>query len=153
MITKGGPVSNPGSQAPATTGVHHFSPTVSDVEKSADFYSRVFGLERLPATFPHHADEEGGYAVLLLDPRTGLFIGLHTHRAHVDGAFDERRTGLDHLAWGVAEHGDLDTWTAWLDELGIEHSGVIDKGDPIPYSTVVFRDPDNIQLELIHLPA
>jgi catechol 2,3-dioxygenase-like lactoylglutathione lyase family enzyme len=146
-------VSTPGSQAPATTGVHHFSPTVSDIEASAEFYSRVFGLERLPATFPHHADEEGGYAVLLADPRTGLFIGLHAHRAHIDGAFDERRTGLDHLAWGVAEHGDLATWTGWLDELGIEHSGVIDKGEPIPYSTVVFRDPDNIQLELIHLPA
>jgi hypothetical protein len=32
-------------------------------------------------------------------------------------------------------------------------SGVIDTTDPIPYSVVVFRDPDNIQLELIHLPG
>ncbi len=39
-------------------------------------------------------------------------------------------------------------WTAWLDELGIEHSGIRDGDVPFPFATVVFRDPDNIQLEL-----
>jgi glyoxylase I family protein len=141
------------SQAPPTTGVHHFSPTVSDVEASAEWYIRVFGLNRVPVTFPHHGDEEGGYAVLLADPRTGLLIGLHHHEAHQAGTFDERRTGLDHLAWGVAERADLDTWTAWLDDLGVAHSGVIDAAEPVPYSVVVFRDPDGIQLELIHFPG
>jgi glyoxylase I family protein len=140
-------------QAPATTGVHHYSPTVSDAEASAEFYMKVFGLQRLDATFPHHEDEQNGHAVLLADPRTGLFIGLHTHRAHIEGASDERRSGLDHIAWGVAERADLDTWTAWLDQLGIAHSGVNDLTEPLPYSTVVFRDPDNIQLELIYLAA
>ena len=32
------------------------------------------------------------------------------------------QTGLDHISFGVAERTDLDAWTAWLDELGIEHS-------------------------------
>ena len=45
----------------------------------------------------------------------------------------------------------LDAWASWLDELGIEHSGVIDTDKPMPYSVVVFRDPDNIQLELFHM--
>jgi glyoxylase I family protein len=44
-------------------------------------------------------------------------------------------------------------WATWLDELGVEHSGVIDTDKPVPYSVVVFRDPDNIQLELIHQPS
>ena len=65
----------------------------------------------------------------------------------------ERRTGLDHIAFGVAERADLDTWTAWLDEQGIEHSGGQDVQSRMPFATVVFRDPDNIQLELIHLPS
>ncbi len=39
-----------------------------------------------------------------------------------------------------------------LDGLGIEHSGVRDIADPVPFSTLVFRDPDNIQLEFIHTP-
>jgi hypothetical protein len=28
---------------------------------------------------------------------------------------------------------------------------VIDTDGPLPYSVVVFRDPDNIQLELFHM--
>jgi hypothetical protein len=35
--------------------------------------------------------------------------------------------------------------------LGIENSGVVDTAVPVPYSVVVFRDPDNIQLELIYM--
>jgi catechol 2,3-dioxygenase-like lactoylglutathione lyase family enzyme len=114
---------------------------------------RVFGLERLPATAPHHGDEEGGYAVLLTDPRTGLLIGLHHHATCIAGPFDERRVGLDHIAWGVASMTELTRWAAWLDELGVPNSGVIDKPGPRRYLAIVFRDPDNIQLELIHRPA
>jgi catechol 2,3-dioxygenase-like lactoylglutathione lyase family enzyme len=58
------------------------------------------------------------------------------------------RTGLDHISFGVADRAALDAWARWLDELAIEHSGVIDTDKPVPYSVVVFRDPDNIQLEL-----
>jgi glyoxylase I family protein len=137
----------PPNQAPTTTGIHHFSPTVSDVEVSANWYQQVFGLTRLDRIAPHHGDEDGGYAVLLTDPQTGLLIGLHHHNEHVEGRFDERRTGLDHIAWGVRERVDLDTWVDWLDELDVLHSGVMEKA---MYSAIVFRDPDNIQLELIH---
>jgi glyoxylase I family protein len=136
---------------PAVTGIHHFSPTVSDVEASAQWYERVFGMTRVPVTFPHYGDEEGGYAVLLMDPRSGIAIGLHHHNANPQQAFDERQTGLDHISFGVAQHSDLGAWAAWLDELGIAHSGVIDTASPVPYSVVVFRDPDNIQLELFHM--
>ena len=33
----------------------------------------------------------------------------------------------------------------------LEHSGVPDADQPVPYSVGVFRDPDNIQLELIYM--
>lgn len=136
--------------APTTTGLNHFSATVRDVEKSADWYTKVFGLQRIPAQFPHHGDEAGGYAVLLLDPSNGFLIGLHHHESHQGEAFEESRTGLDHLAWGVENREALGEWASWLDELGIAHSGVIDVTDPMSYSVVVFRDPDNIQLEIVH---
>jgi glyoxylase I family protein len=137
--------------APAVTGFHHFSPTVSDVETSAQWYERVFRLNRVPARFPHHGAEDGGYAVLLMDPRSGIAIGLHHHDANPGQPFDESRTGLDHISFGVAERADLDAWAGWLNELGIENSGVIDNDNPMPYSVVIFRDPDNIQLELFHM--
>ena len=141
------------SAAPAMTGVHHFSPTVCDVEASAAWYERVFGMTRLPVTFAHHDDEQSGYAVLLADARSGVVIGLHHHADNDGERFAENRTGLDHIGFGVSTRAELDAWAAWLDGLGVEHTGVRDIAEPMPFSTLVFRDPDNIQLELIHTPS
>ena len=130
-------------------GVHHVSLTVTDLEVSVAWYRRVFRTERMDVTIPHYGREETGYSVLLPEPRSGLIFGLHTNTGNRGERFDEARTGLDHVSFGVAGRAALETWTAWLDELGISHTGVVDETTPITYSTVVFRDPDNIQLELI----
>ena len=136
--------------APALTTIHHFSPTVSDIAASTGWYRTVLGMEQIPAPFPHYGDEKGGYAVVLMNP-AGFAIGLHHHEVNPGTTFHESRTGLDHVAFGVAARGDLDDWASWLDECGVPHSGVIDATEPVPYSVVVFRDPDDIQLELIHM--
>ena len=136
---------------PPTTGFHHLSITVRDVEASASWYGRVLGLQRIPVPFPHWGAEESGHAVVLMNPENGLIIGLHHHETNDGERFQEGRTGLDHLAFGVARREDLSTWARWLDELSIAHSGVIDATEPMPYSVVVFRDPDNIQLELAYM--
>ena len=133
---------------PRITGIHHFSITVTDIEASLDWYQRLLRADRVPMKFPHYEREETGYGELLVDPRSGVVIGLHTNTGNDGARFDERRTGLDHVALQVASRGDLDAWTAWLDELGIEHSGVREGHEPFEFATVVFRDPDNIQLEL-----
>lgn len=133
---------------PAITGIHHFSPTVSDVEASVAWYQKVFGMERLPVNFPHYEREETGYAVLLIDPRSGLAIGLHQNKGNQGEQFDECRTGLDHIGFNVAGRAEMEQWAAHLTAIGVEHSGIRDVTDPMPFSTLVFRDPDNIQLEL-----
>ncbi|MCQ4079121.1 VOC family protein [Streptomyces sp. RB6PN25] len=139
------------TQQPTVDGIHHFSPTVTDIEASAEWYQRVFGLERVPVPFPHYGSEDSGYAILLTDPNSGLAIGLHHHRANMGEQFDETRTGLDHLALSVSSRTTLEAWVAWLDELGVEHAGVTDMHEPFGYSVLVFRDPDGIQLELFTL--
>jgi glyoxylase I family protein len=136
---------------PGITGVHHVSATVTDVEASAAWYQRLFGMDRVPVTFPHYEREDTGYGVLLIDPGSGVAIGLHTNRANQGEAFDECRTGLDHLSFSVAARDQLAAWVARLDELGIPHTGIRDEREPVAFSTVVFRDPDNIQLEFIAL--
>jgi len=138
------------TNGPTITGIHHFSPTVRDVEASAAWYEKVFSMTRLPMTFAHHEREETGYAVLLIDPVSGLVIGLHHNEANMGEPFDEVRTGLDHIGFAVPSRASLDEWVAKLDALGVEHSGIRDITEPVPFSTLVFRDPDNIQLELIH---
>jgi catechol 2,3-dioxygenase-like lactoylglutathione lyase family enzyme len=134
--------------APAITGVHHFSVTVTDLEASVAWYERVFGAQRVPLEFPHYECEETGYGVLVVEPRSGLAFGLHTNSGNDGVPFDEADTGLDHVGFNVASRGELDSWAAWLDELGIGHSGVRTGDVPFPFATLVFRDPDNIQLEL-----
>jgi glyoxylase I family protein len=136
--------------APAVSGFHHFAATVSDIDASADWYERVFGMGRLSMTFPHHGAEQTGYAVLLIEPRSGIAIGLHHHDDNDGEPCRENRTGLDHMAFAVPSHEELDAWVSWLDALAVENSGVVDVTAPMPYSVVVFRDPDNIQLELFH---
>jgi glyoxylase I family protein len=60
------------------------------------------------------------------------------------GLFDERRIGLDHLAFRVANRDELQRWATHLEAKGVPHTGIIDIG----YGpTLVFRDPDNTQLE------
>jgi catechol 2,3-dioxygenase-like lactoylglutathione lyase family enzyme len=139
--------------APAVTGYHHFAATAADVEASAQWYERVFGMTRMPGTFPHHGAEKDGYAVVLMEPRSGIVLGLHHHGGNPGQPFDERRTGLDHMSFAVAGRADLGVWASWLDSLGVENSGVVDADSPVPYSVVVFRDPDHIQLELIYMAA
>ncbi len=133
---------------PAITGIHHFSVTVRDLEASLDWYQRVFRADRVPMQFPHYEREDTGYGVLLVDPRSGLAIGLHTNTGNDGQQFDEARTGLDHVGFNVASREELEAWAAWLDELGVKHSGVRTGDAPFPFATLVFRDPDNIQLEM-----
>jgi catechol 2,3-dioxygenase-like lactoylglutathione lyase family enzyme len=134
------------TMAPAVTGYHHLGLTVCDVDRSEQWYGRVFGFQRAFVE-PHH--EGTGYAVVMNVPGTSLFLGLDKHDAHEGEQFAEHRTGLDHLAIGVATREALDTWVGHLDALGVEHSGITDISEPFPAATLCFRDPDNIALELM----
>ena len=64
--------------------------------------------------------------------------------------FEERRPGLDHVAFACSDRAELESWAARLDELGIAHGGIVDAGYG---SGVSFRDPDNIALEFFAPPG
>ncbi len=131
---------------PRLGGIHHIGLTVSDVEASEAWYTRVLGLTRAFVE-PHHQGR--GYAVVLHRPDSLLFMGLDKHDANQSERFDECRTGLDHVSFHVADRAELDAWADHLDREGVPHSGITECTEPFPYALLVFRDPDNIQLELI----
>lgn len=133
---------------PTLTSIHHVALTVRDVEASAAWYQRVLGLNRVPVPFEHYEREETGYALLVVSDDMSVVIGLHHHESHGGDSFEEARTGLDHLGLAVADREAMEAWVAKLDAEGVEHTGIRDVAEPIPFSTLVFRDPDNIQLEL-----
>lgn len=128
---------------PDIASIHHVSVTVTDVDRSVAWYKDVLGLAELMKE--DHPDGNG-YAIVLGKPDFSLCVGLHTHSSNASEPCDETRTGLDHVSFGVASRAELYTWAGHFKKLGVSHSSVNDQG---AYAVLVFRDPDNIQLELI----
>jgi glyoxylase I family protein len=128
---------------PSTTGRVEVNLTVRDLDRSAAWYSELLGLqERYDFA---SADGHMRY-ISLIEPTSGFVLCLVGHASNPGEPFDEVRTGLDHLEFLVAGHGELQKWADRLDELGIAHSAV----KKLSYSAnamLTFRDPDNIQLE------
>lgn len=126
---------------PAFSTISHLDLTVSDAERSARWYVEVLGLRRV-----RRADLDGRIMIVLVHPDTGLVIGLNQHDEQSAERFDEHRPGLDHVGFAVHDREELYAWQERLAELAVEHSPVTDS--PSGSGTaLVFRDPDNIQLE------
>ena len=129
----------------STATLHHIALTVIDLQASIAWYERVFGI-----SYQMEEAHEGGVGKLLSDEQWRLVIVLHHHDANPGEAFSERRTGLDHVGLAVPSRTELEAWQRHLGGLGVHHSPIADR----PYGSVlVFRDPDNIQLELFAPPA
>jgi len=130
---------------PDVSGIHHVSVTVTDIERSVPWYSELLGLTKLMEE-PHPGGT--GYAVVLGKPDWSMCVGLHTHPSNERERFEESRTGLDHIGFMVSGRAEFDAWDSKLTELGVDHSPVNDQGG---YAVLVFRDPDNIQLEFMSM--
>jgi len=124
---------------PRIMGFSHVELTVSDCDQAAVWWREVLGF-----TLVHKVSAETFEIRSLVHP-SGINVNVLTHTATAEGgAFDERRVGLDHLAFQVSDRDELQKWATHLDAMGVPNSGIIDIG----YGpTVVFRDPDNMQLE------
>ncbi len=125
-----------------TTGIHHVALTVSDAEASAAFYKAL-----LDASMAFTHDDET-VTVRVLDGG-GFLLGLRQYHAHEHDRFSEFRTGMDHLAFGVATRDELTSLEERLTTLGATFTPTCDT--PIG-PVLVFRDPDGIQGEFF-LPA
>jgi len=82
-------------------------------------------------------------------------FALHRHDANDGGLFSETATGLDHAGFTVPSRRDLELWQDHLESTGVIRADAADKpltqspiADESYASVLVFRDPDNIQLEL-----
>jgi len=128
----------------AIKGIHHVTLSVSDLDRSLEWYERVLGFE-LVRRLTHNGLEKG------MVRRDGVLVTFVCHGdLAVPGPFDERQAGLDHLSFAVADRAALEAWVSRLDEHHVVHSDIVSgsTGDLVP-----FRDPDNIALEFYTLPA
>lgn len=130
---------------PDFPAIGHVAVTVTDLPRSTAWYGALFGSE--PVLDEDEA--KGGYHHTVFLLADGNLFGLHTH-GDAPGRFDERHTGLDHVAFGLASRAELASWAARLDELGVDHGGIDDQHYG---SGISFRDPDGIALEFFAPPA
>lgn len=122
----------------------HMALTVRDMRVSAEWYERVLGFDFV-REFQVAPGDPGIPRILLLHQRSGFLLGLCDHAGRTGDSFDPLRTGLDHVAFEVADRAELDSWVAHLDQLGVGHSPVRELGHS---SFVSVEDPDGIQIEL-----
>jgi catechol 2,3-dioxygenase-like lactoylglutathione lyase family enzyme len=126
-------------ETPRIEGFGHIDLTVTDKERSAQWWEQVMGFMLVAHT------KKPGWDQLNLAHPSGLVVSVMTHDTRTSDRFDERSIGLDHLAFRVKDREALEAWVRHLDALNVPHSGIQEEqGGPL----VVFRDPDNIQLEL-----
>lgn len=123
------------------TGYHHVSLSVTDLDASAHWYEQV-----LPLTLLFEEDADGARRARVYRVEgTGTMLGLVQHTAGDGTRFRPERTGLDHVAFGVADRAALILAVERLDDLGVAHSGIID----IPLGAICnLPDPDGIALSL-----
>ena len=115
--------------------------TVSDVDRSTRWYCQHLGFA--PLVRYANSDINAEVQVLRHDD---LQLRLSLRRfSHGDREpFNELRIGLDHIALRVADAFAIDQWQARLHDAGVP----CDRTDLPELTILVFRDPDNIQIEL-----
>jgi catechol 2,3-dioxygenase-like lactoylglutathione lyase family enzyme len=127
--------------------IAHIAVTVSDLERSTRWYTELFGSKPV-------LDEDvsaGGFHHTVFLLGGGQLFGLHRFADGGSGdAFDEHRTGLDHVAFTCSDRGELENWSSRLDERGIGHAEIVDAHYG---SGLSVRDPDGIALEFFAPPA
>jgi glyoxylase I family protein len=120
-------------------GGHHIALTVTDLDHSVKWYSDLLGMQVV-----FEGDDDTVRFKVLTHPGSGWVLGLRQYAGKPGGRFDEFRTGLDHFAFEVSNQDELRLWETELEQRRVVFTPMVET----PIGTViVFRDPDNIQLE------
>ncbi len=116
-------------------GIAHATLTVSDVGRTKKFYEQLFETQ-LPM------DNKISFSLL----KVGIpcwFVQWKKQYPH--DRFDERRVGLDHIAFKLDTIEELKKVITQLNKMRVKNAGLERFAGKYPY--VAFRDPDNIQTE------
>jgi glyoxylase I family protein len=131
-----------------TANLHHVALTVTDIEASVAWYCDLFGFKELVRD-AHHGGG-GGHAIVVGPEDWSMFIVMNEHPTNAGESFDPVRTGLDHVGFTVPDRDTLDEWVAKFEDKGVTYSPVTDHDWGWSLN---FRDPDQMQLQLIAFAA
>ena len=138
----------------ARGNIGHIALTVSDLERSAAFYDKVFefiGFKRVEV--PESTQQAmktrlkawvgPGYSISIRPSK-----GEYAHRLH-----DRSAPGFNHMAFSAEDRSDVEKMYELLKEI---RATVLDAPAEYPYSpgyfAVYFTDPDGLKLEFAYAP-
>lgn len=127
---------------PKLSGVLETTLYVDDVERSGEFYQRVFGFEKIAGDARLQALSVEGKTVLLLI-RKGSSVEPHQSSGGIIPGSDS--SGTSHLTFSIAA-ADLDAWEKWLAQNGVAIESKVRW--ELGGHSLYFRDPDQHLLEL-----
>jgi len=124
-------------------GIHHITIVGADRQTSIDFWEGVVGM---PFVFEQPNLDNPGESHLYFDPGDGRLITIFTNEDRVP---DPARTPMDpgcvhHVALSISQ-ATFAQAVERLDERGIKHSGVKDRGF---MDSIYFTDPLGLLIEL-----
>jgi glyoxalase family protein len=125
-------------------GVHHITLVGADRQTSIDFWEGVLGM---PFVFEQPNLDNDAESHLYFDPGDGRLITVFTNerRERVGPPEDDKVAGrVHHLAFALSK-ATFDQTVARLDERGVQHSGVKDRGF---MDSIYFHDPLGLLIEL-----
>ena len=120
-----------------TFATGHVGLNVADLDRSIDFYARVFGWD---------VQSRGdGYAFLGDGARLVLTLWQQS-----SGAFATDQPGLHHLSFQVESIDAVTEAEQRVRELGLKlyHDGIVPHGEGQTSGGIFFEDPDGIRLEI-----
>ena len=130
--------------------IHHLRLTVTDVQRSREFYTSLLGFQvAVESPPPGDPSEAETFRILfggVVMVRGDLLMGLRPMAPGGD-RFDPDRVGLDHLSFSVASREELEQAVRLFDEQGVAHGGIT-RLEAFGIDVLPFEDPDGIQLEL-----
>src|SRR6187431_604291 len=126
-----------------TQGVHHITINGANRQTSIDFWEGVLGM---PFVFEQPNLDNAGESHLYFDPGDGRLITVFTNEARIpEQKSAPREPGIvHHLAFSLSE-ATFAQAVERLDERGIKHSGVKDRGF---MDSIYFEDPLGLTIEL-----
>ncbi|MEU6738806.1 VOC family protein [Streptosporangium sandarakinum] len=119
----------------------HIGLNVSDLDRSRDFYVKVFGFEVVGES----GQEERRFAFLGLDGALVLTLWQQS-----EGRFATGLPGLHHLSFQVPDIEAVRRAESVVRGLGatLHHDGVVPHGEGASSGGIFFEDPDGIRLEI-----
>ncbi len=125
-----------------TSGIHHITSIVGNVQENIDFYGRVLGLRLVKKTV--NFDDPGTYHLYFgdEDARPGTIITFFPHENARKGIVGDGQVGVTSYAVPL---GTLKFWQDRLDSFQVNYK----KKNRFGEDSILFEDPHGLRIELV----